>query len=385
MPICRRFLFAAGLLLALPTGLTAQAAATISGRVTTQDGTPIVAANVVIPSLGVGAQSRPDGRYVLVVPATQVQGQTVTIVARAVNYRPTTSQLALSGGALTQDFALAANPLQLGEIVVTGAGTVSEVEKIGNVRNNVDSTLIQKSNESNVVSALAAKAPNVVVTSSAGDPGASSFIQIRGGNTLGSTSQPLFIVDGTPIDNSTTSTEEFDKSYYLGGQGSTASENRAADINPQDIQSVEILKGAAAGAIYGARAGQGVVLITTKNGTPGATHYSLSTSVSANRASHVPDLQQTYIQGDAGVADPCATADPIADPSFRDCEATLFSWGPAAAAGQPMFDHARDVLTTGYTTDNTLTVSGGNERTTFYVSGSYLKQTGIFTGPNDSN
>jgi outer membrane cobalamin receptor len=109
----------------------------------------------------------------------------------------------LTGPLTRQDFSLVGNPLRLGEIVVTGAGTVSEVEKLGTGRSAVDSTQITRSNEPNVVNALAAKAPNVQITSSSGDPGASSFIQIRGQTTITpGDGQPLIVVDGVPIDNS---------------------------------------------------------------------------------------------------------------------------------------------------------------------------------------
>ena len=122
---------------------------------------------------------------------------------------PKTARITLNPGTITQDFTLEANPLQLGEVVVTGAGTTMQVEKLGNVRNQVDSSLVQKSNESNVVQALAAKAPNVVVNQSAGDPGASSKIQIRGLRTLNGQTQPLFIIDGIPANNETFSTTNF--------------------------------------------------------------------------------------------------------------------------------------------------------------------------------
>src|SRR5690606_31470440 len=179
--------------------------------------------------------------------------------------------LALTGGTHTHDFTLVANPLRLGEVVVTGQGLTTTREKLGNVINTVDSAAIVRSNETNIVNAIAAKAPNVEVRSQAGDPGSSSYIRIRGPKTISGTGQPLFVVDGVPIDNSTLSTEGTTT------QG-TVAPNRASDIDPQNIASIDILKGAAAAAIYGARAGQGVVLITTKKGQSGPTRYSLNSS-----------------------------------------------------------------------------------------------------------
>src|SRR5205823_626628 len=136
--------------------------ATITGRVSGESG-PLAAVAVSIPELGAGGVTRDDGRYSFTVPAARVQRQSVTLTARRVGYRPQSVRITLSGGTITQDFTLEVNPLQLGEIVVTGAGTTTAVEKLGNVRNQVKADLIVRSNEPNVVAALAAKAPNVQV------------------------------------------------------------------------------------------------------------------------------------------------------------------------------------------------------------------------------
>jgi TonB-linked SusC/RagA family outer membrane protein len=376
----RQLLFVAATL-SLAATLTAQQPSTVSGHVTREDGSPLPSATVSIPSLGISTTSRSDGAYGLLVPASHI-GERVALSVRAIGFKPVSTEITLDPTALVQDFGLVANPLQLGEIVVTGAGTVSEVEKLGSVRNSVDSSLINRSNETNIVSALAAKAPNVEVTSTSGDPGASTAIRIRGANTLGSTGEPLFVVDGLPIDNSTVTTTSFDGTGF-GGQQGTSSPNRASDINPADIESVEILKGAAAGSIYGARAGQGVILITTKRGHPGATTYSLTSSLSVSDVNRFPALQNVYGHGDAdslGVP----TSDPCVPGGVTDCEGSGDSWGPALAAGTPTFDHAQEVFKTGLMSDNTLTISGGNDRTLFYLSGAYTSQDGTFVGPQNS-
>lgn len=377
----RQILIAAIALVGLVSSGAAQQPITVTGHVKSEEGAPLAGATVSIPSLRVSTTSRPDGSYGLLVPADQ-EGQPATLMVRAIGFKPQTTEITIAPGGAVQDFSLAANPLQLGEIVVTGAGTVSEVEKLGSVRNSVDSSLISRSNETNVVTALSAKAPNVEVTSTSGDPGASTSIRIRGANTLGSTGEPLFVVDGVPIDNSTVTTTTFDGTGF-GGQQGTASSNRASDINPADIESVEILKGAAAGSLYGARAGQGVILITTKRGHAGPTTYSLSSSLSVNDVHRFPALQRIYGQGDAdslGVP----TSDPCAPGAAIDCSGTGDSWGPALTPGTPTFDHAREMFTTGLATDNTLTIAGGNDRTLFYLSGSYTNQDGTFVGPQNS-
>ncbi|HEU4648740.1 MAG TPA: SusC/RagA family TonB-linked outer membrane protein [Gemmatimonadales bacterium] len=359
----------------------AQQPVTIAGRITGENGNPVATATVAAPALGIGANANADGRYSLTVPADRARGGPVSLSIRAIGFKPLTAEVPLGEGDLVRDFVLAPNPLRLGELVVTGAGTQSEVEKLGSVRNNVDSTQLARSNEASLVNALAAKAPNVEVVSASGDPGASAAIRIRGVNTLSGDGQPLFVVDGQPIDNSVTTTAALDPQTG-GQQGGVSSPNRVSDLNPADIESIEFLKGAAAGAVYGARAGQGVVLITTKRGRAGATQYSLRSNFQWSRINRVPALQQRFGQGDGGLSDPCADAARSDAPSF-DCEATENTWGPELAAGTQTFDHAGEVYKTGFGTDNTLTMSGGNERTTFFFSGSLLDQGGVVFGPNN--
>jgi TonB-linked SusC/RagA family outer membrane protein len=369
----------------LPGMLLAQQPTVITGRVTDESARPIASATVAIPSLGLGATTRANGEYTIIVPGARVQDQAVPVTARVIGYKPQTVQLTLREGAISQDFTLATNPLQLGELVVTGAGTISQTEKLGAVRNNVSGEEVQRANEPNVVQALAAKAPNVNVTQSGGEPGASSYVTIRGQRTIGlpgtGQAQPLFVVDGVPIDNSSFSTTNFNlvEGLTAGEIEGTTQTNRASDINPNDIESVEILKGPAAAAIYGSRAGQGVVLITTKKGRPGATRYSLRSSVGMDDITRDYPLQTRFGQGLLGVAPPPGACDQFGAASC------LRSWGPdLSGAGTPVFDHANEAYRTGFTTDNNLTVSGGTDRTLFYLSGEYFRNNGIFTGPSNS-
>jgi TonB-linked SusC/RagA family outer membrane protein len=378
-PWARSRLWAA-LLALVPAGLAAQQPVTLSGRVTSAAGTPLGGAQVIIEQLGAGATSRGDGSYTILLPAARVPSGTVTVTARLIGYKAKTAQVAFSGGPAEQDFALADNPLQLGELVVTGAGTVSEVEKLGTVRSSVDSTSIQNAAEQNLVNALAAKASNVTITSSSGDPGASSFIQVRGLTTItASDGQPLFVVDGVPIDNGI----NYNNPANSALNSSAAPPNRAIDINPDDIESVEILKGASSGAIYGSRAGQGVILITTKKGRAGPTRYSLRSQWSFDQHTQLPALQTKYGLGTGGATPACV---PSSDPALENCGVSFGaagSWGPLIPAGTPVFDHAAEMFQTGYQTDDALTMSGGNDRITFFLSGGYNYDRGIVVGPNN--
>ena len=366
-------------------GTPARAAAqgvVVTGQVTAQGGIPLPGASVHIESLALGAVTREDGRYRFEVPVGRIPSQPVRITARLLGYRPSSVEINLAASStIARDFALEANPLRLGEIVVTGAGTSTTAEKLGNVRNMVDSSLIRRSNEVNIVQALAAKAPNVEVTASSGEPGASSFIRIRGTRTVTGNTQPLFVVDGVPIDNTTFSTSNFNPLDELGtGEISgTTQENRAIDINPDDIESVEILKGAAAGAIYGARAGQGVILINTKSGRPGPTRWTLRSSLGFNDVSRDYPLQRSYGQGTLGGS---PAPDDCDDPGLNAGLCTR-SWGPSLE-GATTYDHANEAYRTGHEWNNDLSISGGSERTSFFLSLGHLRNDGVFEGPNNA-
>ena len=235
------FLLLIGLLAPVVAG--AQESTTISGRVTKEGGAPVEFASVYLDGMGLGGQTRSDGSYTFTVPAARAQGQQARLGVRAIGLKGEIVTIVLRNN-LVQNFQLQVNPLRLGEVVITGAGTQSTTERLAVTVSSVKSEDILKSNEANIVQSLAAKAPGVLVTSSSGEPGASSFIQIRGQKSIEGTSQPLFVVDGIPVDNS-----EIVTTFSTAG---TAAPNRMMDLNPNDVESVEILKGAAAGAIYGA-------------------------------------------------------------------------------------------------------------------------------------
>src|SRR4051812_3991298 len=358
---------------------SAQSGATISGTVTSEEGTPLPGATVLIQGTTIGTHTDDAGRYTIVVPASRANGQSAVLVARTIGYAARQVPVVLtSGSTLTQNFSLVVNPLNLDVVVVTGAGTSTTRERLTTTINTVDSTALNRAaNPQNVVSALAAQAPNVEVRTQSGEPGSSASIKIRGASSLSGTNQPLFVVDGQPIDNQTISTQSISdgSGTASGADASTVAPNPASDINPADIESIQILKSAAAAAIYGARAANGVVLITTKSGQAGATKWTLSSTETFDKVNAADVLQHQFIQGD-DLADPATCDGP-------DCTVSRWSWGPAAPAGTPLFDHSKELFDTGLTADNNLQVSGGNERTTFYASGGLLNQDGYLKGPNN--
>ncbi len=353
--------------------------AVFTGTVTSAAGAPLPYASVFLKDLRAGVATGTDGTYRLVLPAARVTGRTDSLSVRLIGYQAKTVAVAVTAGAHSQNFALEANPLRLGEVVVTGEGTSTTRERLGNVINTVDTSLIARSNESNLVSALAGKAPNVEVNSSSGDPGSSSYIRIRGPKTITGTGQPMFVVDGVPIDNSTYSTE-------MEPLAGTTAPNRASDINPGDVASVEILKGAAAAAIYGARAGQGVVLVTTKKGQSGGTRYSLTSSYSFDNVNHRIPLQRTWGHGSDGVFPSCDASNPDGLPaeSLLDCgPSTSSSFGPQLTAGTQTFDHFDELFDTGHNWNSALSISGGNDQTLYYFSAGRDNDDGHIVGPNN--
>jgi len=273
------------------------------------------------------------------------------------------------GTSVERSFQLATDPLRLEEVVVTGAGTQSLAERLGTARSSVDAVTLQRANEPNVIQALVGKIPNVLTNQASGDAGSSTAIQIRGAKTFG-TSQPLIIVDGVPTNNNTRAVG----TTILSGPPSG---NRAQDINPEDIESIEILKGAAATSIYGASAGSaGAILITTKKGQAGRTQYTLRSTFQSDKPVKTLPVQRTYGVGSNGVSTNCTTVNCSIASGF-------FAWGPALAAGTPTYDHSAEIYETGNIWDNTLSASGGNERTTFYASLGQLNHDGFIVQDKD--
>ncbi len=365
----------------------AQSGTTVTGRVTSDAGVPLGGATVFLAGTNIGAQTSDDGNYSFVVPASRATGGTTTLTARVIGYTARSVQITLTpGSTVNQSFALPINPFHLGEVVVTGAGTSTTRERLGVTINRVDSSAIRKSSEpQNIIAALAAKAPNVNVRTQSGEPGAGASVVIRGEASLTGTNQPLFVVDGQPIDNQTVSTAflSVNGGSLADRQGGTVTPNRAADINPADIENIEILKGSAAAAIYGARAANGVILITTKRGHTGATRVNVSSSVNFDKARLVDFLQHDYAQGSLArrvpIPDAAATCG-----STPDCAPTAgrTSWGAKLPAGTPTYDHMGELFQTGYTADNNVQISGGSDRTNFFSSVGLTNQVGIIKGPN---
>jgi len=258
------------------------------------------------------------------------------------------------------------------------------------VRNTVGADQIERSQRVERGRSAAAQSPNVFVSSQSWGPGASSFIQIRGVRTIVGNNQPLFVVDGVPINNAAKSTfrlQPHDGGYA--GEG-TVVENRAIDINPNDIESVEILKARGGRSdLWRARGTGRGAHHQPKSGHAGATHFSYRSSAVVRRREPLRRASNEIRSGSL----PCeADTLPLRDSSgvmvHGECDDSgnsvcRRSWGPPLPASLAVYDHSRELYTTGHVVENAMTVSGGNDRTTFYLSGENLNNNGIFVGDHD--
>lgn len=241
------------------------------------------------------------------------------------------------------------------EVVVTAMGIKQQARSLSFAAQNVSSKDLVESNQANIVNAIQGKVAGVQITNSGGSPGASSNIMIRGGSSLSGNNQPLFVIDGIPVDNTTPVSQ--------GGlsAGTAPASNRGIDINPEDIASMTVLKGPAAAALYGIRAASGAIVITTKSGASGRGGISYGNTFSIDNANKLPELQSIYKQGVLSVYD---------DQSY-------LSWGPNFAPGDVIYDNLGNFFKTGFSQSHDLTASGSTEKSSFYTSASLLDQGGI--------
>jgi len=214
---------------------------------------PLTGANVFLEGTSLGSATDGDGYFEI----QSVQPGTYNLQVVFVGYKTVKQEVTVAASQdVTVNVQLQVDMLQLDEIVVTGMGGTQIKEKLGVKIAQVKAEELIGSDENNVVAAMSGKIANVEITSFSGEPGATKFIRIRGQNTIEGNTEPLFVIDGIPVDNSTRGITN----------GGTVQANRISDLNPEDIASMDVLKGAAAAAIYGSRAANGVVLITTKSG-----------------------------------------------------------------------------------------------------------------------
>ncbi|MBK6306711.1 MAG: SusC/RagA family TonB-linked outer membrane protein [Gemmatimonadetes bacterium] len=347
-------------LLLAPLGVgaaTAQAQAaqprTVTGRVTSEQGDPMGSVSVIIKGTSQGTMTRVDGNYTVRVAVGQI------LVFRLIGNAPEERTV---GANDVINVTLRRVATQLDAMVVTALGQTAQVRTLGTSQQSVEGAAISETQRQNFVNALQGRVAGVEVTSSSGVPGASSSITIRGVSSISSSNQPLMIVDGLPLDNKTLNTgvlaSDAPGSLTAFSNRGVDFTNRAADINPDDIESLTVLKGPEASALYGIDAANGAIVITTKRGRAGTGGFEYSSSIKMESTRNTPELQRTYgLTSNAG-----------------------FSYfGAPYAAGTTFYDNIDGFFRTALTQRHNLAFSGAapENRINYRVAMSADKQEGV--------
>jgi TonB-linked SusC/RagA family outer membrane protein len=380
------------LLLLLPCSVAWAQTGTVEGQVTdSTSGDPIPGANVLLEGTNYGASTDVNGSYTI----EGVEPGTYTLNVSFVGFETFTEQVQVRAGETTTvPVAFQPSAVELETVTVTALGFREQRDELATATSRVEGEAVANSGAGNTLEGLQGKAAGVDITSFGGDPGAGARIQIRGQTTISGDNEPLIVVDGVPISNSTAGQ----------GVGGTQQQSRLNDINPDDIASVEVLKGASAAALWGSRAQSGVVLVETKAGNPSnRISVSLKSSVAVDELNKSVPLQQKYGQGfygKYGQGSIFTWGDRIADREGGDDAMVTGSDAPVSVGqqtgrtyrrippgtntnphggknSQEVYDHSEDIFETGTTFENTLSVSGGGENGTYYLSLSNSTQDGI--------
>lgn len=342
---------------------------TVEGSVIdNKDGMPLPGVTIIEQGTSNGTLTNMDGEF-----SIKVSDADAILIFSFVGYK--TLEIPVNNKQRI-DLALSTSSESLDEVVVTSFGIKQEKKSLGYAVQEVSGEEIARTEEPNLINALRGKVAGVSINSSSGAAGAGSNIIIRGITSLSPSgnNQPLFVVDGMPISNSTTS------GSVLPSEGSSASgsneqysfTNRAADINPEDIESLSILKGPAATALYGLRAANGVIIITTKKGVDGETQVRVKSTISFEEVNKTPDIQMTYREGWRGRAR--AYEDPTSPFGYSY---GYYTWGPPNGPLDNATNPHEEFFRTGVRYNNYASISGGNQKTNFYSSVSNMTQEGI--------
>lgn len=367
-------------LLFVTGGLTFGQTARVSGTILDENQKPLSGVSIFLKGSSQGVVSGEDGSFSLEAPANG------TLVISYTGYRQ--QELAING---RQKLAitLSAGNQELSEVVVTALGVERNKKSLGYSMQTIDGSKLSENKDLNVANALKGKVAGVHINPSAGGAGGSSFVVIRGASSLQGNNQPLYVIDGVPIDNQSLNTPG-----AFGGQRDFG--DGIGNINPDDIESMSVLKGPAAAALYGARGANGVILITSKKGKSGRPARVDITSNSTFESPNVlPQFQNTWGGGydDNYASFSKKTIDGVEYDSWpawlvdnwggrMDGRLIAFdTWpeiGVVPFTAQPK-DNWKDFFRTGKTFTNTIAVSGGNEKGTYRLSVADTRNEGIIT------
>lgn len=359
-----------GLLVPLLT-LNVMAQRQVSGKIVDEtENSPLPGVNIIVKGTSIGTTSDVNGAYSLEVPEENSE-----LIFSFIGYKTVEVNI---GNRSVVDVTLAQDVTQLGEVVVTALGIEREQKSLGYAVSEVEGEELNQAKEVNFVNSLSGKVPGLQISQTNGGPGSSTRVVIRGNSSLLGDNQALFVVDGVPVLNSGE------------GEGADFSGNKdygspIQDINPEDIESISVLRGPNAAALYGSRGANGVILITTKRGiSRKGIGVTLNSNLTFESPLIDPDFQNEYGQGRYDGAQQQAVHDidavgswgPAINPAIQvprfDGEGTV----PYAAAG----DDFDNFFRTGVTATNSVAISGGNDKATFRLGYTNLDNKGINPG-----
>jgi TonB-linked SusC/RagA family outer membrane protein len=334
----------------------------VKGTVLDESNTPLPGVSVTVKGTNRGTFTDGDGTFSIEVSPSSV------LVLSFIGYTTHEETIGTIG-----DLKITMSPdiMSLQEVVVTALGIKQEKRALGYSAQELKSTDISGNNQGNLMTALQGRVAGARIQTSGGAPGAGVSVLIRGLTSISPnrSSEPLFVVDGVPISNETVATNVLPSSGSAspGGNEQYSFSNRGIDINPDDIETMTVLKGPAATGLYGLRGSNGVIIITTKKGSVGKPQITYSGSVGWDQINKTPGYQTLYREGASGVR---RFGVPGAGTPFQ-------TFGPPISESDPFYNNFENFFQTGVRVNNTLGVSGGNEKGTYLTSISHLNQKGI--------
>lgn len=366
----------------------------IKGIVTGDTGEPLIGVTVQLAEPRIGTVTDERGYYDLSNDITEGE---YTLQVSYLGYSTYTEKITInsSNNNLTKDVQLGTDILELDQIIVTGNSPTSTRRQLGNSIGVVGGEKLQNAGTTNALAALSGKIVGAQISQNDGNPAGGMSVRLRGTSSIKGSSDPLYIVDGVIMDNS--STNVINLSADAQATGLQGGQNRLVDINPNDIERVEVLNGAAAAAIYGSRASNGVVQIFTKRGKSGKPSIEFGTSIqySALRQKvFLTDHPERFgVRGNdrlettqdrltilltLGLSDATLTANNVPFVKAAPANRTLIT----AKYPVQRYDYQDDIFEGAWGTDNYLSVSGGNERTNYFASFGYFNNDGIIKNTN---
>lgn len=363
----RKLTFLLACLFLIGVGLVNAQSKSVSGKViSAEDGQPVIGASVKVKGTQTGTITDVNGNF-----SVQLTGNLKTLEISYVGMK--TLEVEAKSNMTVQ---LESSSMQIDELVVTAVGIKRSQKAIGYSATSVSSTDITETGNRSALNALQGKVAGVEISSASGAPGSSTRVIMRGFSSLGGSNQPLYVVDGVPISNGVVNSSDINGGFDFG--------NRANDINPDDIESMTILKGGSATALYGSRASSGVILITTKNGSKSnnKAKVDISSTTTFDSPLRLPYWQNEYGQGwyDRGGGTADLQENGSWGPRF---DGEIRKWGFVVDNQQQIKPYVAlptniaDFFETGQTYNNSVAISNGDENKSYYLSYGNISSDGI--------